>query len=33
MPGTGTERVIQKIKEAAVERGYDVESFMRTKSV
>ncbi|ABN51672.1 MAG TPA: ATPase [Hungateiclostridium thermocellum] len=27
MPGTGTERVIQKIKEAAVERGYDVESF------
>lgn len=27
MQGTGTERVIQKVKEAAVERGYDVESF------
>ncbi len=27
LPGTGTEKVIQKIKEAAVERGYDVESF------
>jgi len=28
MPGTGTERVIQKIKEAAVERGYDVDLFI-----
>ncbi|ODM25709.1 PRK06851 family protein [Acetivibrio mesophilus] len=27
MPGTGTERVVEKIKEAAVERGHDVESF------
>ena len=27
MPGTGTQRVLQKLKEAALERGFDVESF------
>ena len=27
MPGTGTQRILQKLKEAALERGFDVESF------
>lgn len=27
MPGTGTERVVQKLKEGVLERGLDVESF------